>query len=556
MASGECIEALIYLAQKLQEEPEASSSTPLAAWEIRLREEGYNPCEVAEFFCSAELMEAWQGPDDLPRVYSLLASSSASTGDLIQQLLTEESGYMGRLSEALDRLIQDRDQLIAVAGGEMKHPIVGWTGIALMTLLVGTVVGVNRKTIASGVRRGVNYVFRKEVGDLANDAIDQASNEVAHQLGDELRSSVSSDNLSVRSSLREVDRLSQQDHNSEFDNALARAHRAINRMAVRAIDDPQRFLEEMIKDQPDMFKTDMTDYFQTLATESNNEVNKIQLELNTYVTKKIKKQAIDDLLIYDENTYHQYKNGNRSDEVMKALRKQMDKTLEATQKTINDWKPEGKPGHDLQILIDADRAWLSKNYNIEWYKLKDSELSERARQEGVHFSSLEDLRKEIYAKIVEAENDLELVWQRALRRNDPLIKRLVNREGSVHTGNRYKTCFDIYKLNSFADQAREDVKKRFLEKLNYFDFQAWEFDKLKAIESHHGMNAADVARQYADKSEIRFQQEVAELLKKQALAEAEDIELDMDNFLIATEDAAESEVEGDYAVVEDFFANL
>ena len=290
-----CSEELAFILDELIKDSSAASTIQLVEWKSKLREQGLDCNSVVEFFCGKSLLEHWRSSKSIKENFTDAISANISTTDFIESIRIEESDYSEQVLAAVDSLMEERNALMATAGGHMNHPIGGWIGIGLSAGVVLALV-LTRKTWVPFVSK---KIFNKEVSQIEQEASQKLDQDIISRsdiLINNPANIVNNDDKFVAHELINIA------HNSDsnISGSITNIHRKVERDDLKIEENPEAFLDEAIKLDKGNFQLNLIGFQQYLSERGQEKIREAADNANKAIDKMVDENLYDYIERYDD----------------------------------------------------------------------------------------------------------------------------------------------------------------------------------------------------------------------------------------------------------------
>jgi len=344
--SSECLEILAFLLHEINKNHDQSMRHPLCEWSDLLRRNGFKPEELSTFFVSADALEHWHGPQGIGSVYEQSLLAGHCTGDFLESVYAEESDYIAFISNKVDLLLAERNQLLATAGGTMKNPAGDGAaiGVSCAALFVSCFIAYKtRRSWQPKLKQWVDAWFTKQEVETVNTDVDNAISyeikQISHPYKDIYKFAIEPLVPNAPTS----------------DQQLIRERR-------RFMENPDAFLDEMIQSHPDLFDLTPAGFKAHLIKEYTIAIAAVQKEFNNDVDKIAKGYFLE---WFNKNN-PQHSVGKKVQDLEIKLARQT--LLDVAKKngdsekmsTVFQWFQAKDERQRLMLLLDMDNKLLAQ----------------------------------------------------------------------------------------------------------------------------------------------------------------------------------------------------
>lgn len=203
-----------------------------------MRSNGFYPEELGNFFESADALDHWHGPLGLDALYRQSILESDSTGDFLEAIYSAEPDYIKFISNKVDCLLAERNQLLAAAGGTLKHPNVVGATISSSAFFLSCFIAYKTRgswlpTLSKGLDVVSGWFTNREVATVNND----------------LDSTMSYEIKTINNPYRDIFKYA-------IEPVVPKAQisgEQLRRDRLRFREDPTSFFNDMVKSHPEIF---------------------------------------------------------------------------------------------------------------------------------------------------------------------------------------------------------------------------------------------------------------------------------------------------------------
>ncbi|MCX5937325.1 MAG: hypothetical protein NTW02_03765 [Cyanobium sp. LacPavin_0920_WC12_MAG_62_9] len=268
--SSECLEILAFLLNSINNNHDQSVIKPLYKWSDLLRSNGFYPEELGNFLESADALDHWHGTLGLDALYRQSILESDSTGDFLDAIYSAEPDYIKFISNKVDCLLAERNQLLAAAGGTLKHPNVVGATISSSVLFLSCVIayktrGSWRPTLSKWADVASGWFTNREVATVNND----------------LDSAITYEIKTINNPYKDIFKFAIE---PVVPNAPI-SKEQLRRDKLRFREDPTSFLNDMVKSHPEIFNLTPAGFKADLKYGYKVDIVQIQTEFNKQVDK-------------------------------------------------------------------------------------------------------------------------------------------------------------------------------------------------------------------------------------------------------------------------------